>query len=170
MAPHATFEFGEESDPCPYTPGEFHGHGVRDNSPASKNSDLVEPIAIVGFSFKFPRDADATDSFWSMLMEKRSTATKFPKDRISASSLYHPDPNRRDAVNIPALDTWVTSLCNVASANMNRYHSAVDILFMVTLLRSTLRFSLSQTPKQLIWIHNNEGSWKRLIELWRMVS
>lgn len=107
MAPHATFESGDEADP---SPGEFHGHHDRDNFTASKNSDLVGPIAIVGFSFKFPRDADATDSFWSMLMEKRSTATKFPKDRISASSLYHPDSNRRDTVSIPALDTWVPSV------------------------------------------------------------
>lgn len=117
MAPHATFESGEEADPSHYTPGEFHGHRDRDNFTASKNSDLVEPIAIVGFSFKFPGDADATDSFWSMLMEKRSTATKFPKDRISASSLYHPDSNRRDTVSIPAFDTGITSLCNVAYAN-----------------------------------------------------
>ncbi len=105
MAPHATFGYGE-ADPSHCTPGEFPRHRDRDNSPTSKDSDIVEPIAVVGFSFKFPRDADATDSFWSMLMEKRSTATKFPKDRISATSLYHPDPNRRATVSIPALDTW----------------------------------------------------------------
>lgn len=149
MAPHATFEYGEV-DPSDCTPRESHGHRDRDNSPASKNSDFVEPIAVVGFSFKFPRDADTTDSFWNMLMERRSTATKFPKDRISASSLYHPDPNRRGTVSIPALDNWDTSLNSVVYANKSRYRSAVGILFMVILLRSTLLFSRSQTPKQLI--------------------
>lgn len=111
MAPHATFKY-EEADPSHCITKEFYGDRDRESSPASVASDIVEPIAVVGFSFKFPRNADSTESFWSMLMEKRSTATKFPEDRISASSLYHPDPNRRETVSIPALDTWHASLCS----------------------------------------------------------
>lgn len=111
MAPHATFKY-EEANPSHCIPEEFYGDRDSESPRASVASDIVEPIAVVGFSFKFPRNADATDSFWSMLMEKRSTATKFPEDRISASSLYHPVPNRRETVGIPALDTWDASLCS----------------------------------------------------------
>ena len=65
-----------------------------------KDEDLVEPVVVVGFSFKFPQDADCTDSFWKLLMEQRSTATEFPQDRLSVSANYHPDPNRQRTVGI----------------------------------------------------------------------
>lgn len=99
MAPHAVFaSAGYPADlpypvlgaPCGSPTGDFA---------TSKDGGLIEAVAIVGLSFRFPQEACSTDSFWKMLMEQRSTATEFPKDRLSASALYHPDPNRRGTVN-----------------------------------------------------------------------
>ena len=60
----------------------------------------IEPIAIVGLSIGFPQEGDSLDGFWSLLVEGRSTATEFPKDRLSVSAMYHPDPNRRGQVSL----------------------------------------------------------------------
>ena len=54
----------------------------------------LEPIAVVGFAFKYPQDADSAPSFWSMLKEKRSAMTEWPKDRINLEAFYHRDEDR----------------------------------------------------------------------------
>ena len=58
-----------------------------------------QPLAVVGFSLKFPHDATSTESFWSMLMERRSAMTEIPKDRMNLDSFYSPDASRRDTVS-----------------------------------------------------------------------
>ncbi|KAF4628668.1 hypothetical protein G7Y89_g9483 [Cudoniella acicularis] len=63
--------------------------------PAGEN-DVVDPIAIVGFSLKFPQGAESPDSFWSMMVEGKCAATEFPEDRLSTTVRYHPDSNRKD--------------------------------------------------------------------------
>lgn len=60
----------------------------------------VDPIAVIGLSFKFPQGADSEESFWSMLMEGRCASTEFPKDRLDISSSYHPDGNREGSVGV----------------------------------------------------------------------
>lgn len=64
-----------------------------------EDRDLIEPIAIIGLSLKFPQDVTSLDKFWNLLLEQGNTATEFPSDRLSASGLYHPDPNRRGTVS-----------------------------------------------------------------------
>ncbi|KAF2190022.1 reducing type I polyketide synthase [Zopfia rhizophila CBS 207.26] len=78
---------------------------LRSNSSASTNgspraeaSHDPNAIAIVGMSFKFPGGTDTEESFWKMLVEGRCAATEFPEDRLSASNLYHPAPNRRGTI------------------------------------------------------------------------
>lgn len=102
MAPHATADFvGHRVDsPCSIPQNTYEDH-TRETLSSSEDLDLIEPVAIVGFSFKFPQDASSPESFWKMLMEQRSTATDIPMDRLSASAIYHPDPNRRGTVSIP---------------------------------------------------------------------
>lgn len=102
MAPHATCDsdsvwYGAESS-CPL-PENIHEGSTQADDPSSTDHDLIEPIAIVGVSFQLPQDANSADSFWKILMEQRSTARNFPKDRLSASANYHPDPSRRGAVS-----------------------------------------------------------------------
>lgn len=58
------------------------------------DGDVVEPVAIVGFSLKFPQDATSPEAFWDMLAERRSAMTKVPEDRWSADGYYSADPGK----------------------------------------------------------------------------
>ncbi|KAL4860853.1 hypothetical protein BDV12DRAFT_208748 [Aspergillus spectabilis] len=49
----------------------------------------MEPIAIIGLSIKFPRDADTPEGFWRMLEEKQSAMEEWPKDRINLEAFVH---------------------------------------------------------------------------------
>ncbi|MCJ1263260.1 hypothetical protein MMC22_003130 [Lobaria immixta] len=99
MTPHATIDpTGYGADSYCSLPKNSHGDPDQQVLPSVTGSDLIEPVAVVGLSFKLPRDASSVDSFWNILMEQRSTATRFPKDRLSDSAVYHPDPNRRGAI------------------------------------------------------------------------
>ena len=60
---------------------------------------MQEPIAIVGYSLKFPGEATSPAAFWRMLEEKRCAVNKIPKDRFSASGSYHPDGGRHGVVS-----------------------------------------------------------------------
>ncbi|KAL9012298.1 MAG: hypothetical protein Q9180_009107, partial [Flavoplaca navasiana] len=71
-----------------------------DKKPAEQNIRLdqreVEPIAIIGFSSKFPQDAESPEGFWHLLLEGRSAMTEVPKDRFNIDSFYHHNANRLD--------------------------------------------------------------------------
>lgn len=60
--------------------------------------DALEAIAVIGFSFKYPQDADSPASFWSMLEEKRCAMTEWPKDRINLDAFHHRDEDRDEKV------------------------------------------------------------------------
>ncbi|TEY78486.1 hypothetical protein BOTCAL_0048g00120 [Botryotinia calthae] len=59
--------------------------------------DLIEPIAIVGLSLKFPQDATSPEAFWKMMAEKRHGMKEFPTDRMNVNAFYHPNNTRRNA-------------------------------------------------------------------------
>lgn len=70
--------------------------------PGDQNmTDRLEPIAVVGFSLKFPQEATSADAFWDMMMEKRCAMTEWPKERLNLEAFYPPDTNRLDTVRIP---------------------------------------------------------------------
>lgn len=58
----------------------------------------LKPIAIIGFSLKFPQEATSAEGFWKMLTEKRCCMTEFPRDRANIEAFYHPDSDRLDTV------------------------------------------------------------------------
>ncbi|KAF2871202.1 hypothetical protein BDV95DRAFT_443995, partial [Massariosphaeria phaeospora] len=60
----------------------------------------MEPIAVVGFSFKFPEDATSSEGFWNMLMTKRTTMKDWPKDRINIDG-YHSTTRREGSSVAP---------------------------------------------------------------------
>ncbi|KAF2463891.1 reducing type I polyketide synthase [Lindgomyces ingoldianus] len=62
--------------------------------------DVVEPIAIVGFSVKFPGEAKTSEDFWQMISEKNCASKLFPKDRMNVDAFYHPDGTRPDSVPV----------------------------------------------------------------------
>ena len=73
-------------------------NGVYANPTRSYGEDSVEPVAIVGFSLKFPQDATSPEAFWNMLVQKRCSMTEWPKERLNLDAFYHPDGNRPDTV------------------------------------------------------------------------
>lgn len=76
---------------------ESHEIASRKQSPTH---GALEPIAIVGFSFKFPQEATSQEAFWSMLMEKKCAMTEWPKDRLNIGAFHHPDKDRIDTVSL----------------------------------------------------------------------
>jgi acyl transferase domain-containing protein len=60
--------------------------------------DKLEPVAIIGFSLKFPQDATNPEAFWKMLVEARSAMTEIPKDRFNIDAYYHPDSEKPGTV------------------------------------------------------------------------
>lgn len=84
---------------CVRPPSNVHSNGfpLQDQNGESRNNKL-EPVAVIGYSLKFPQDAVSADSFWKMLIEKRCAMTEFPKDRINLNAFYHPDADRSDTV------------------------------------------------------------------------
>ncbi|KAF2807319.1 ketoacyl-synt-domain-containing protein [Mytilinidion resinicola] len=63
------------------------------------NSDLVEPLAIIGLSFRFPQNVTTSEKFWGLMDEKKCTAGKVPEDRFSVDAFYHPSNERTDTLN-----------------------------------------------------------------------
>ena len=60
--------------------------------------DLLEPIAVIGLSLKFPQDATSPDRFWQMLLNGVSAMTEIPEDRFRWKSFYDIDPNKTGTV------------------------------------------------------------------------
>ena len=50
--------------------------------------DILEPIAIIGMSLRLPGKAKCTQSFWEMLIEKRSAMTEVPSNRFNVGNFY----------------------------------------------------------------------------------
>ena len=63
-------------------------------------SDVDEAIAVIGFSLKFPGDADSPASFWSMLENGRSAMSEWPQDRLTMDAFYHRDNTAAERVCI----------------------------------------------------------------------
>lgn len=62
------------------------------------DQDLLEPIAIVGISLKYPQDATGPEAFWKLIQEKRCTMTEWPSDRLNIDAFYHPDKKKNSTV------------------------------------------------------------------------
>ncbi|KAI0173624.1 putative polyketide synthase [Hypoxylon sp. FL1284] len=75
------------------SPSGAHGHGE------ARERENCEPIAVIGFSLKFPGIASSVEGFWKMLIEGRSTMSEFPSDRINIDGHFHPDHSRLDEIN-----------------------------------------------------------------------
>lgn len=70
------------------------------HAPEIDEEENVEPIAIIGFSLKFPGEASSSEGFWDMLESGRNAMTEFPADRINLQGHYHPDNSRLDEVRV----------------------------------------------------------------------
>jgi hypothetical protein len=72
-------------------------------SPTGMEKDILEPIAVIGMSLKFPQEATSQDSFWNILMEKQCTTMKVPTDRFNIGGFYSADPKYTSTVVPPRL-------------------------------------------------------------------
>ena len=79
---------------------ESWGPAENGHAPGLSEEDNVEPIAIIGFSLKFPGEASSSEGFWDMLEGGRNAMTEFPADRINLQGHYHPDNSRLDEVRV----------------------------------------------------------------------
>ena len=84
-------------------PGEF-------SSQLKMATDKSMPIAVVGMSFRGPKDATNIENLWKMISEKREGWSKIPKERWNNEAFYHPDNTRHGTVrskNPPKLQETV---------------------------------------------------------------
>ena len=72
--------------------------GTMNGSTFDHEPEVLEPIAIIGISQKFPQEAVNGDSFWKMLVSQRCASTEFPKDRLNIDAFYNPDPRKQSRV------------------------------------------------------------------------
>lgn len=73
-----------------YVPGTTYNHEQfthqSHTSHASRETENSDPIAIVGLALKFPQDAVDTESFWKLLLARRSALTKVPRERYNSAA------------------------------------------------------------------------------------
>ncbi|KAL8962774.1 MAG: hypothetical protein Q9193_000876 [Seirophora villosa] len=74
--------------------------GGNDRNDTSRTSeDVLEPIAVVGISLKFPAAATSEERFWKMMLEKRCASKDYPSDRMNIDAFYHPNPQKLDRIS-----------------------------------------------------------------------
>ena len=122
---------------------------------AFSEGDILEPIAVVGFSSRFSQEATSQDSFWKMLAEKRCAMTEWPELRISLDAFYHPDKNRIDTVRALWI-TWHNFQLLRLNSMIPRYQYVALIFLRRTSPFSMLLSSPSLLLKQCRWILNND--------------
>jgi acyl transferase domain-containing protein len=78
-----------------------NGH-ARNNGSIPKSAegvDMMEAIAVIGFSMRFPQEATTAEGFWDILRQGRSVMTEVPPDRFNINGFYHPDASRAGTVS-----------------------------------------------------------------------
>ena len=101
MAPARIYESARpipesESDSLSATTSE-NGYTI-DQDEKLAEQDVLEGLAVVGFSLKFPQDASSPEKFWSMLTEGRCASTPFPSDRMNIDAFYNSGGDRQGTV------------------------------------------------------------------------
>ncbi|KAJ6119127.1 hypothetical protein N7523_003407 [Penicillium sp. IBT 18751x] len=59
-----------------------------------------EPIAIIGLSCKFARDASTPEGLWDMLAEGRNAWSEIPSSRFNAKGVYHPNSENLSTTHV----------------------------------------------------------------------
>jgi len=72
-----------------HSKGEHYGHNETKNSREDEDWSGEDPIAVCGFSLKFPQEASTEEAFWTMITEKRSAMTEYPRDRLNIDAFHH---------------------------------------------------------------------------------
>jgi hypothetical protein len=67
--------------------------------PIQRRTSAMEPIAIIGMSFRFPGGAESSEDFWQMLVGKKCAAAKVPRDRFNVDAFWNPDVKKQNTVS-----------------------------------------------------------------------
>lgn len=59
----------------------------------------MEPIAIIGYSFKLPHDAVDEQSLWKILQDGENVMTEWPESRIRLQGFLQSDAARHNRVH-----------------------------------------------------------------------
>lgn len=91
--------------------------------------DRLEPIAVIGFSFKYPQDAISPDAFWEIMRQGRCVSSDFPADRLNADAFYHPDYSRHDSVcfELPSISQQQPEAKSSKLTSLSSFTSRVGI-------------------------------------------
>lgn len=61
-------------------------------------SNIVDPIAVVGMSCRFPGEAVDISQFWELLNKARDAWSEIPKERFNRTSFWDPDSSLNGTV------------------------------------------------------------------------
>ena len=142
-------------------------NGTGSRNPCSCQNAKSEPIAVIGFSLKFPQEATTPDAFWEMLKSNRCAMTEWPKDRLNIDAFYHADNKRTDTVQPPFLSRFTVYITDNYTI---RSRFEADISSKSISANSTRPSSPSPPPKQRPWTRSNVSSSKPRTELSRTVT
>ncbi|KAL8732943.1 MAG: hypothetical protein Q9181_003765 [Wetmoreana brouardii] len=119
--------FRYERDPHKGTTTLEHGSDAEED-----DKELLEPIAVIGLSCKFPEDATSPELFWKMIMDKKCASRDYPPERMNIDAFYHPDISQRSTIStkgahfiredIRAFDAPFFSIPPQEAGNMDPQH------------------------------------------------
>lgn len=61
---------------------------------------MVEPIAVVGSSCRFPGGASSPSKLWELLRNPKDVLIDIPKDRLGLAAFYHEDGEHHGSTNV----------------------------------------------------------------------
>jgi acyl transferase domain-containing protein len=74
--------------------------GADNKASISRMEEAVqEPLALIGFSLRYPQDADTPEGFWKVLEERRNVMTEWPADRIRLEAFYPKNGKQAEKVS-----------------------------------------------------------------------
>jgi acyl transferase domain-containing protein len=59
---------------------------------------MADPVAVIGFAFRFPGDAVSEEAFWDIIAKGRSTMTEVPESRYNINGFYSPNQSSQHNV------------------------------------------------------------------------
>lgn len=120
---------------------------------AELDGNDTDPIAICGFSLKFPQEATSSEAFWEMLIQKRCATTEFPASRLNLAGFRNPKNKLNTVSHYQEANRDMGSLFsfNLTEAILSRKIS----------LSLTLNSSRYLLQKQRQWIRCRDGYLRR---------
>jgi acyl transferase domain-containing protein/surfactin synthase thioesterase subunit/acyl carrier protein len=132
------------------------------NNLSEKKEAIVEPIAIVGMSCRFPF-AHTLQEFWNLLNQGKDTVTEIPTERWNADDYFDPDPqangktNQRHASllkNIHDFDPLFFNISPAEATEMNPSQKLMLELVWEAIENSTIPYNTVQGRKIGVYVGN----------------